>query len=279
MSKQINSPTVASSIQAMETSSQPHKEFLGTCLWIGDHQSRWTSPIVSACQSAYAQVAIRCDVDAACERGCQAVTRIIVARIDSRPIDRSAIETLSQRHPSARKIEVRGPMSEAFFRCADPIYEDGIHPWNTAESILKLNISETVARGILIVAPDFDTAEPLLQMAEMSGAAATWMRSPDPSIVRGIEEIWWHDAGLGNQTMAGIADKIRSFGPNTRHLLISTGPLGSDSQEAIDHGFTRIVRLPGSIDALIGRFAPVEVSSQPIKMRTNLDTNRTRRAA
>jgi hypothetical protein len=279
MSRRFNSQTAAFSGAAETCPIHPHKEFSGTCLWIGDHQSRWTRPIADACQSAYAQIAIRCDTDAALERGCQAVTRIIVARIDSRPFDLSAIETLGHRHPSARKIEIRGPLCEAFYRFANPVYEDGIHPWNTSASILKLDACEQPSRSILVVAPDLDMAAPLLQLAETAGAVATWLRTPDPAMVRGIEEIWWHDAGFSADDLTKIATHIRSFGPQTRHLLISTGGLGFDSQQATHHGFAKVVALPGGIDALIGRSAPVAVSSLPIKMGPSPKADVNRRAA
>ncbi len=225
---------------------------IGTLMWVGDTTAEEFRGAVQYCLVNVAQLAFRRDVGEAIARPASDVHWILFAQSNRSDIDRQRL--LNQYH-KAKAIAIHGPLCHGI-RQGNSGDSCEWHQW---QQVLPAwfgitEIASKRCRTVAVIAATLASAEPLMELAESSGATPVWCRHPSRHQVRNVDAVWWDDSVATPVSMDGWKSRISAFSrPDkpVQHAWIANSPTLWDAQQAQAAGIGWLVSKPHRIEPLL----------------------------
>lgn len=251
----------------------------GTLMWIGSRDTVELQPIFQYCEEQVSQIAVRRDLRDARQRRADNVRCILLARHDRSIVDYAAIEKLMAQHPYARALELLGSLVNQREPGKPGIPKVPWHAWNQMSNLLsQCGVDEPTphqaALSVAVVADSLSTAEPLMDLAVSTGAAAIWCRHPRTPAARNFDVVWWDDsvATATKETLWKQRLLQQGVSAAQTHVWMTNYPLPHHLSDAQRAGISTVLSKPLNIDRLL---ATIGANA---KRPTAVTTNRLRAA-
>ncbi|QDT03612.1 hypothetical protein K227x_19960 [Rubripirellula lacrimiformis] len=251
----------------------------GTLLWIGDRDSVDFRNIYHQCESQASQIAWRAELESALRRPAGAVDRIIVTQSTRFDIASDDLTALGTMYPNASRVNLLGSMCAAISRMPEPFFDAGRHPWHRSNQVLPRFLAThdsglsdvPPVRSVAVIASTMANAEPLMDVAQSSGATAVWCRTPNSTTLRNIDAVWWDDSvapPAGSQVWRRRIATFQTCDRSPRHAWIASTSSSADLEHARQGGVEMVVSKPYRIDPLLQMLAnPSEQTSADLCQR------------
>ncbi|MEM8669208.1 MAG: hypothetical protein AAGG48_16920 [Planctomycetota bacterium] len=232
----------------------------GTLMWIGPRAREFAEPY-EYCVSFAAQFAYRTDCEQALERRAVGVRGIVFARDDRSQLSLQSLEKLQRRYSAACCVHLLGahslglrsgsdlPAEERVswdrWRCVFPQW---LHQWGAAPIERS-----SVSRSIVVVASNYVSAEPLIELADSMNASTGWIRSPDCGHLRNFDTVWWDDSIGTPVSVDQWRERIGSLtaaNKSADHIWITNTATPAQYSAAKQAGITKLVTKPFEIESL-----------------------------
>ncbi len=241
---------------------------IGTLMWIGDTSGEEFRGVVQYCLVNISQLAFRRDLAEAIARPASDVRWILFAQSNR---DNRDCQPLQSRYPRAKSITIRGPLCQGRRQVAGHGIVGDSCDWHQWQQVLPAWLGIEVAvpnrcRTVAVIAATLAAAEPLLDLAESSGATAVWCRHASGHEVRNVDAVWWDDSLATAVTADLWSARMRAFarpGKPVQHAWIANAPTIWDAQQARAAGIEWLVSKPHRIEALAAMLQQPTAALQP----------------
>ncbi len=286
---------------ASHTSQSPPS---GTLLWIGNRSAGEFRDAFEYCESLAPQVATRIDIDDCLNRPAAQVAGIVITRQIRQAFHETDLQTIRQAYPDATMIQLLGSLCAGERpRPTEPFGEKTIywHQWNQhfptwlRDCGVVSNVAPKPTFSVAIVASDLSSAQPLMDLAAASDAAAIWCKHPNHHLARNVDAVWWDESAAQPTTVNRWQDRIAVFDAHDaasrfdgatstdsrkrkcRHVWLASWPRREDVRSAIAGGVELVISKPYEISLLEQTIE----QKQPVANSLNNEsqTQRTSRAA
>jgi hypothetical protein len=183
-----------------------------------------------------------------------------------------SLDSLARLYPEASILNLMGTLCEGM-----PVTEDGTrgvdrlywHRWNQvlpqwlSPCGVRPEQSHGCSTSVAVLASTFACGEPLLDLAESSGATAVWCRSPESLRIRNVDAVWWDDSLAPPTSYQGWRNRISAFsagGPRTQHAWIANSPRHDQQRHATRGGVDVVISKPHRIEGLLSMLAHTDVN-------------------
>jgi hypothetical protein len=229
----------------------------GTLVWVGNHSHPEFIDAFQFCRNHAAQIATRATPRQLLERPAGFVKRILVARLDRRPVSSSVFAALAQRYRSAEWLALTSSLCDGESRTGAPWpsiahlrfsrWRERIPGWLDACGYQQPRIKQD--GSVIVLCDRYETAEPYLDLAAAEGHTALWSRHFNSRVTRNLRRVIWDDSVAAPTTAIGWKQRIGDASP-LQHTWLVTQPRSHDIQAAISGGVTQVLTKPVLIDAL-----------------------------
>lgn len=256
---------------------------LGTLMWIGDPSHREFCELFSYCSANASQLAVRESIAEAVHRRAACVDRIVLTQTTRDTSDWHLVDHVLRANSQAKLLQVSGTLCEGMRKplvsqagCQTICWhqwQQVIPQWLGDLSDFDDEVSSSPNR-LAIVTASYSQAEPLLDLAEATGAMATWCRQPNVPGLRNIDTVWWDDSIATPSSVATWRRRIDTFSSidqPVRHAWIANTPRHHQCITAVAGGVDLIVSKPHRIGGLLSMLRPPRTAateaSSPLQRR------------
>jgi len=221
-------------------------------MWIGDTTTAEFQSAVEYCLVNVSQLAFRRDESEAISRPASDVRWIVFAKSNRSQFNP---DRLLERYPTAKAITLLGPLCQGinqeleFTVCDWYEWRDELPRWLGA-SLQK----RTGCRSVVVVASTLMIAEPLIDLAESTGATAIWTRHPGSQSIRNVDAVWWDDSVAPPVTADQWRRRTGLFSRHdgqVQHAWITHSTRMEDHREATTGGIDLLANKPHGIYNLL----------------------------
>lgn len=247
-------PPAATTRDAMTTSVREP----GTLVWVGAKTHPEFVEAFRFCQANTGQLAVRASVAELIRRPAGFVKRIIIARLDRRPMPSLLTTKILSHYRDAELLTLASSLCDGEARTGAP--------WTPIRSIRFSRWRELLPQwlepcgcraepesgwsSVLILTDRYEAAEPLLDYAAMRRRTAVWKRKPSHASIRNFDRVWWDEsvasaasADAWRQRLAGTTGRIA-------HTWLVTQPHADEIGDAIHGGISEVITKPATLASL-----------------------------
>jgi hypothetical protein len=230
----------------------------GTLVWVGPKMHPEFVEAFRYCQANTGQLAIRGSLAELIGRPAGFVKRIIIARLDRRPMPSLLTTRILSHYGDAELLTLASGLCDGEARTGTP--------WTPIRSIRFSRWKEVLPQwlkpcgcryepeaawsSVLILTDRYETAEPLLDYAAMRGRTAVWKRKPSHASIRNFDRVWWDEsvasaasADIWRQRLTGATGRIA-------HTWLATQPHADEIGDAIHGGISEVITKPATLASL-----------------------------
>lgn len=247
----------------------------GTLVWVGPKTHPEFIEAFRYCQANAGQLAVRTSLAELVRRPAGFVKRIIITRLDRRPMPSLLTTKILSHYVDAELLTLASSLCDGEARSGTP--------WTPIRSIRFSRWRERLPQwlepcgcraekqaawsSVLILTDRYESAEPLLDYAAMRGRTAVWKRKPSHASIRNFDRVWWDESVAGaasadiwRQRLTGTTAATQSgvgagaAGPSAsggmNHTWLVTQPHADEIGDAIRGGVSEVITKPAKLASL-----------------------------
>jgi hypothetical protein len=245
----------------------------GTLVWIGDTGLPEFQSAYEFCVAHAAQIALRPSFQQAAGRPASGVQRVVVARQQRQPICQESVRLVRELYPGSSWIDLLGPLCEGIRESSHSDsrrvcwrrWRQFLPHWLDTPGCEKARQEDArgvplaAARSVIVIASNWEAAEPYLDLADSCQVTATWSRVADSRHVRNVEAVWWDDSAAPIASYQSWRQRLNRFvRPKSscpRHAWMTSGAGFDQERAAILAGVDRVIHKPFQIQSLLEMLA------------------------
>lgn len=246
--------------RASDLAAIPAASPAGTLVWVG----QWETPeFVAAyrfCSQRASQFAFRKDLrDYRQRRAAEA--RVLIVACQSNQMDLSPLIDRDESHagPIAKFLLMGSQCAGQRPHIADEFPGTSFywHRWNQFLPFqltccgVSLLPSKNPPRSVAVVASQFASADPLMELASRFGAAVVWCRSGQSHQGHNFDAVWWDDSVARAGTTRQWQERISAMrSPRAQHVWITGTPTTTAIADARAAGVSCVLSKPFRLEPL-----------------------------